>query len=157
MKTVSRWVITAAAVLLVGQGFYASVMDCAGAAEKDNDVEAVHRAGHAVHDGYRVEEIRYGAAMMREYITPTGVIFGLDWKGMIHPDVTDLLGSIAGTHPEGPADPGQAKKSKTDTEAEEVVIQKWGQPDDPHGRAYAPDLAPQGVKPDRMWLDWPAT
>jgi len=155
MNASLRWAIIFAAVLLIGQGLCTSVMAVGdGSAGQGESIMAAVRASRSVCDGYTVEEIRYGAAIMREYVAPTGVVFGIDWKGMIHPDVTQLLGSFAGTGPEealrAPGPP------KIDTEAEDVVIQKWGQPDDPHGRAYAPDLAPQGVKIDKMWLSWPA-
>ncbi len=150
-----KWTITFIAALLVVQGLCTSVIGaCAGSTQQDKKVMEAVRATSTVRDGYTVEEIHYGAAVMREYITPTGVVFGIDWKGMIHPDVTQLLGSFTDAYLEDLLQaPGQSKRLKIVVEAEEIVVRRWGQPADPHGRAYAPDLAPQGVKIDQMWLE----
>jgi hypothetical protein len=158
MNATLRWMIALTAMLLTGQGLCASAMGvCAGSVEQDRKVMAAVQASGAAHDGFTVEEVHFGTAVMREYIAPTGVVFAIDWKGMIHPDVTQLLGSVTEAYlGDLLRVPAQPKRRKVGVEADEIVLQKWGQPGEPHGRAYVPDLAPQGVKVDRMWLEWPA-
>ncbi len=153
-----RWTFIFIAALLVCQGVCTSVIGaCAHSAEADRKVMAAVQAANTVRDGYTVKEIHFGAAMMREYIAPTGVVFGIDWKGMIHPEVTQLLGSFTGAYLDDLLRiPDQPRRLKVDVEPEEIVVKTWGRPGDVHGRAYVRDLAPQGVRVDRMWLGWPA-
>jgi len=150
MNTWMRWTIALVAGLLVGLGLSSSTIDrCGDSAE--GKITAARAAG-TIHDGYTVQEIRYGAAVIREYVAPSGVVFGIDWRGMVHPDAQRLLGSFTNACPEDSSwIPGQGRR-KVRVEAKDDVIRKWGPPTDLHGRAYAPRLTPPGINVDKMWL-----
>ena len=102
-------------------------------------------------NGYTVHEIQSGSTTVREYVSPTGVVFGIAWNGRSHPDLTPLLGSYAGDYIEAqrntPRTPGRrAYTVKTDR----VVVEKWGHMRNLQGRAYAPALIPPGVSVDEI-------
>jgi hypothetical protein len=105
----------------------------------------------AVRKGYTVHEIRSDSTTVREYVSPSGVVFGIAWNGRIHPDLTPLLGTYSGEYNEAlgrtPREPGRRPYSvKTDR----VVVEKWGHMRNLQGRAYAPALIPPGVSIDEI-------
>lgn len=148
MKTRFGWELTllVAFLLVLGQGFSVRVRgNCADSAEKDSEIITAIRAASTVCYGYTVREIHYGKAAMREYIAPSGVIFGIDWKGMIQPDISQLLGSFADAYLEELLQaPCQQRNLKIKIEAENIVVRKWGPPGDIRGCAYVPGLVPPG-------------
>jgi hypothetical protein len=154
MKTgfVRAGVLIVVFLSLVGQEAFSMVKgNCAESIGSSREVIEPLSAAGAARDGYVVREIRYGAAAMREYITPSGVVFGIDWKGMIRPAVNQLLGSVTNGNPED-----LPRQMKGGGRTEDIVVQKWGSPAEPQGRAYMPELAPAGIKMEHIWLPWPA-
>ncbi|HUI67132.1 MAG TPA: DUF2844 domain-containing protein [Nitrospirota bacterium] len=102
-------------------------------------------------NGYTIHTIESDATKVREYISPNGVVFGIAWNGLIHPDLTPLLGSYAGEYQEAlrqtPRKPGRRRlQVKTD----HIVVEKWGHMRNLQGRAYAPALIPPGVSIDEI-------
>src|SRR4051794_28879693 len=53
---------------------------------------AAHRAT-MVHKSYTVQEATSASTTVREYVTLSGVVFAVAWKGLMHPDLTPLLGT----------------------------------------------------------------
>jgi len=109
------------------------------------------RGAAAVRNGYTVHELQSNSTTIREYVSPSGVVFGIAWNGRGHPDLTPLLGSYAGEYNEAlrqtPREPGRRPFSvKTDR----VVVEKWGHMRNLKGRAYAPALIPPGVSVDEI-------
>ena len=101
--------------------------------------------------GYTVHEIRSETITVREYVSPSGVVFGIAWNGLTHPDLTPLLGSYASEHQKAlnhvKRQPGRRYvKIKTDN----IVVEKWGHMRNLQGRTYAPALIPQGVSVDEI-------
>jgi len=48
----------------------------------------------STHDSYRVEHLAAAdGTVVREYVLPTGLVFGLAWEGPTVPDLTQLLGA----------------------------------------------------------------
>jgi len=95
---------------------------------------------------YTVQEITSDATLVREYLTASGVVFGVAWNGLVHPDLTTLLGSYASEY--------QAARQKTPhgrgqrhlrVRASRVVVETWGHMRNLRGRAYLPALLPEGV------------
>ncbi len=103
------------------------------------------------HTGYTVQEIVSDSGRVREYISPSGVVFGIAWNGLIHPDLMPLLGSYAGEYREAlrqaPRKPGR-RFSRVKTNR--LVVEKWGHMRNLQGRAYAPALIPPGVNVDEI-------
>ncbi len=60
-------------------------------------LKAVHRATTS-HNSYTVEEIVSDATTVREYVSSSGVVFGIAWNGYVQPDLTQLLGTYWGEY-----------------------------------------------------------
>ena len=113
-------------------------------------LSAVRRAT-TVRNGYTIHAIESDSAVVREYVSSSGVVFGIAWNGMVHPDLSQLLGSYAGEYQQAlqqtPRKPGRRRlQVKTDR----VVVEKWGHMRNLQGRACAPALIPPGVNIDEI-------
>ena len=113
-------------------------------------LSAVRRAA-TVHNGYTVHEIASGSTAVREYVSPSGIVFGIAWNGLIHPDLTQLLGTYAGEYEEAlQQTPRQPGRRRLQVKTNRVIVEKWGHMRNLQGRAYAPDLIPPGVNIDEI-------
>ena len=111
---------------------------------------AVHGPA-SVRSGYTVQEIRYGETAVREYLSPSGIVFGIAWNGLTHPDLTQLLGSYLNEYEEALRQgAGTGERSRLEVKTKGLVVEKWGHMRNLQGRAYAPELIPSGVKVDEI-------
>jgi hypothetical protein len=149
-------------ILLVCLGFSASFFTTAqqvqatlGASadsvESDRKALSASRRDTADRNGYTVYEVNSISTVVREYVSPSGVVFGIAWNGLIHPDLDQLLGSYVGEYQKAlqqtPRKPGQRLiQLKTDR----IVVEKWGHMRNLRGRAYDPALIPSGVNIDEI-------
>ncbi len=102
-------------------------------------------------NGYTIQEVKSDAVSVREYISPSGVVFGIAWSGLIHPDLTLLLGSYAGEYQEAlKQTPRKHGRRFSQVRTNRVVVEKWGHMRHLQGRAYAPALIPSGVSIDEI-------
>jgi hypothetical protein len=117
----------------------------------DETALVAKRASQTVRDGYTVQGLRSDSVTLREYVAPTGVIFAIAWDGLIHPDLTPLLGSFAGEYRtalrHAPREPGRRNQR---VETNQIVVEKWGHMRNLQGRAYVPALIPAGVSIDEI-------
>ena len=100
---------------------------------------------------YTVHEIVTDSTAVREYVSPSGIVFGIAWNGLVHPDLSSLLGAYAGEYREALRQTTRQRgrrhlRVKTDG----VIVEKWGHMRNLRGRAYAPALIPQGVRVDEI-------
>ena len=140
-----------AAALAAAPGVQAALGESADSIDSDRKALSAVRSVTTVHNGYTVHIIESASAVTREYVSSSGVVFGIAWNGMMHPDLSQLLGSYAGEYREAlqqiPRVPGRRRlQVKTDR----VVVQKWGHMRNLQGRAYAPALIPPGVNIDEI-------
>ena len=108
-------------------------------------LQAVHH-GTTPHKGYTVEEIVSDATAVREYVSSSGVVFGIAWNGYVHPDLTQLLGSYWGEY--SAAQQKAARKfgrKRQPLTTDNIVVEKWGHMRNLQGRAFVPGLIPAGV------------
>lgn len=103
-------------------------------------------------NGYTIQEIESDSIIIREYVSSAGIVFGIAWNGLIHPDLTPLLGSYAAEYQEAqqqtPRRPGHRPYQVVETNR--VIVEKWGHMRNLQGRAYAPALIPLGVSIDEI-------
>ncbi len=146
-------------VLLCG-GFLLAVYPSAAQATLGEPASAVETTGTApsaaqraaqTRNGYTTREIKTDAATVREFITPSGIVFGISWRGMAQPDLTSQLGGYADEYRKAAQKaPRQRGKRHHSVKAAGVVVEKWGHMRDMQGRAYVPSLMPPGVNADEI-------
>ena len=140
-----------AATLAAAQPLLAALGEPADSVAQDRKAMSAARGAATVHAGYTVQEVVSDSVTVREYISPAGIVFGIAWNGLTHPDLTPLLGSYAGEYAaavrHSQRKPGRRPvQVKTDR----IVVEKWGHMRNLQGRAYAEVLIPPGVSIDEI-------
>lgn len=118
------------------------------AASVASDKESLHgsRITKSAGKGYEIQEIQSDATYVREYLSPEGIVFAIAWNGLVHPDLTHLLGSYRAEYEQAlQATPRTPGRRSLKVQADRVIVEKWGHMRNLQGRAYAPDLMPAGV------------
>ena len=119
--------------------------------ESDRKALSGARRAATARDGYTVHEVVSDANTVREYVSSSGVVFGIAWNGLSHPDLTPLLGSYVDEYKQAakqtPRKPGHRSLQ---VKANRVVVEKWGHMRNLQGRAYVPALIPPGVSVDEI-------
>lgn len=140
-----------AAVFAMAQQVEATLGESVDSVETDRKAFSAVQSSATGHKGYTVKEIESDSNLVREYVSPSGVVFGIAWNGLLHPDLSQLLGSYSGEYNNAlrktPRRQGQRRlRVKTNG----VVVEKWGHMRNLQGRAYAPALVPEGVNIDEI-------
>jgi hypothetical protein len=120
----------------------------------DSDQQQMQGAKRAVRNAqsYSAHEFRaQSGTVVREFVSPGGKVFGVAWQGPRIPDLRQLLGSY------------YAEFERATTEARSIrhrgplviqepglVVQSGGHMRAYTGRAYAPDLLPEGVRAEEI-------
>jgi hypothetical protein len=100
---------------------------------------------------YTVYQLEYDGTSVREYASPSGIVFGIAWNGLVHPDLTPLLGTYASEYREALARTARKYGERhLEVKAAHVIVQKWGHMRNLQGRAYTADLIPAGVSIDEI-------
>jgi hypothetical protein len=104
-------------------------------------------------DAYTVHEIKASAnTVVKEYVSPAGKVFAITWRGQFIPNMQQLLGTYFDRY-------AQAAKAQRESHVGHrplniqqagLVFQNGGHMRSYFGRAYAPDMVPQGVSPDAL-------
>ncbi|MBF0567139.1 MAG: DUF2844 domain-containing protein [Nitrospirae bacterium] len=140
-----------AAVLLPVRRVYATLGEYGDSVEPDRKALSAVKRGTQVYNGYTVEEIDSDATTIREYISPAGIVFGIAWNGLIHPDLKQLLGSYSGEYESALRQTTRKHGVRSlQVKTDRVVVEKWGHMRNLKGRAYVPDLIPSGVGIDEI-------
>ncbi len=149
-------------VLLLGMGLFlvflmparqtlAALGQSVESVESDRASLSAVRGAMTAHRDYTVHEIKTESTVVREYVSPAGIVFAVAWNGLVHPDLTELLGTYAGEYQEALRLTPQTKgRRQLQVKTNRVVVEKWGHIRDMKGRAYAPDLVPAGVSIDAI-------
>lgn len=119
----------------------------------ESDRNALSAVRHDVSAGraYIIHEVSADSATVREYVSSSGTVFGIAWRGLMHPDLAILLGSYFGEYNEAlKHTPRPSGQRRIQVRAPRVVVEKWGHMRNLHGRAYVSDLVPEGVSIDEI-------
>ncbi len=112
---------------------------------------ALMRVEHT--DLYAVHELRAATGtVVREFVSPAGIVFAVAWHGPWLPDLRQLLGSHFDDYVQA------ARSAKADqsghrpllVETSGLVVQLGGHPRAFVGRAYLTQLLPPGVQADAI-------
>jgi hypothetical protein len=113
-----------------------------------SDRKASSAVQHATttRNGYTVQEFTSEANAVREYVSPSGVVFAVAWNGLSQPDLTSLLGTYVDEYQQALRQtPSQKGKRHSQVRAKRVIVEKWGHMRNLQGRAYISALIPSGV------------
>ena len=140
------------ALLAIAQQTQAALGESADSVESDRKALSAVKHATTVRNGYTVQEFALDGTLVREYVSPSGIVFGIAWNGLTYPDLTPLLGSYASEYQaalrQTPRRPGLRRHQVVKTDR--VVVEKWGHMRNLQGRAYAPALIPPGVNIDAI-------
>ena len=97
---------------------------------------------------YSVHEITTATGMtVREYVAG-GKVFGFAWRGITAPDLRQLLGSYYGEFAQAASTPHPINHHHLSVETTGLRVYSAARSRSFYGRAWAPDLIPQGVSTD---------
>jgi len=129
----------------------ASLGGAVGSVESDRRALAADRLPTRAGTGYQVHEVDAAGTRVRQYVSSTGVVFGVAWDGLVRPDLDLLLGAYAadwrGADREVPRSRGRRSRAVT---TPNLVVETWGHMRHVQGRAYLPAILPAGVKADEI-------
>lgn len=95
--------------------------------------------------GYRVQETVASGIQIKEYINDSDVVFAVTWRGVVKPDLEDLLGSTYKAFKSNDAKTNSQVQGRLKTvQTDKAVVQLHGHPRDLRGLAYLKDLLPIG-------------
>jgi len=132
-------------VLLLG-----STSSWAVLGEYGNSVASDQQHMHAqlrevVRQGYSVKQLSSAdGRMVREYVSPAGLVFGVSWQGPTMPDLRQLLGSYFGQLQQA----SQSRRQRHGplvVQTKDFVLVSGGHMRSFRGRAYVPSLLPANV------------
>ena len=134
--------------LLLGSAFcapaWAALGDAVGSVTSDSQVLAA-RAQVAKHAAFTVQELHTPTgAVIRDFITPSGVVFAVSWRGPFKPSMALLLGRYFGDYARAPRSPGSTR-SRLVIEQPQLVVHAGGHMRSFAGIAYVPQLLPAHV------------
>ena len=139
------------ATLAVVQQAGATLGGSADSVSTDRKALSAVRGATTVQPGYTVQEITSDATKVREYVSPGGIVFAIAWNGLMHPDLTTLLGSYVAEYKQALENtPRQMGMRRSEVRGSRVVVEKWGHMRNLQGRAYIPALIPPGVNLDEI-------
>ncbi|MGD0915174.1 MAG: DUF2844 domain-containing protein [Thermodesulfobacteriota bacterium] len=140
-----------AAMLATAYRVQATLGESADSVESDREALSAARSATTFRKEYTIQEIDFDATIVREYVSPSGMVFAIAWNGLVHPDLTQLLGSYADEYERALAKaPREWDRSRHRVKTNQVVVEKWGHMRNLQGRAYAPALIPPGVSLDEI-------
>ena len=124
-----------------------------GGNESSINTDRVHVQGALVRiartDAYTLHELQSATGVaIREFVSPTGTVFGVAWQGPWMPDLRQILGTYFDDYQRALAARGDRKRrGPVSIETPGLVVQVSGHQRSFSGRAYDPQLVPQGVDP----------
>ena len=113
-------------------------------AQMGASVRITRTATHAVH-----ELQAPGGQVIREYVSPSGIVFGVVWQGASKPDLKQLLGDHFEEVQQALQRRG-VRRGPVVINEPGVVFEMGGHMRAFAGRAYLPQLLPSGVQADAI-------
>jgi hypothetical protein len=97
---------------------------------------------------YTVHEIQASTGtLVREYVSPAGIVFGVAWRGPARPDLQQVFGSYYDQFIQAAKEAKSARPGRRPLNIQQpgLVVYSGGHMGNLFGKAYIPQLLPQGV------------
>jgi hypothetical protein len=144
---------------LIGLGLPLLAFSISASAELGGDVASVQndqarmKATLKVTEAqaYTVQEITSPeGTVVKEFVSPAGKVFAVVWKGHFMPDLQQLLGTYFVQFSQAAQSQQASHRARRVLSINEpgLVVQSAGRMRSYHGRAYVPEMIPQGVGPE---------
>jgi len=104
-------------------------------------------------ESYTVHEIQVAdGTVVREYASPEGKVFAVAWHGPWPPDMRQLLGNYFEQYVQAAKAQSAARMGRRPLMIEQpgLVVQHGGHPRAFSGKAYVPEMLPQGVRAEDL-------
>jgi hypothetical protein len=89
----SSWLVLALGTLFPAASAHATLGESAESIQKDKENISILSERTQSFGRFSVHEYASGATRVRQYISPSGVVFGIHWIGRTHPPLDHLLGT----------------------------------------------------------------
>ncbi len=127
----------------------------APAATAGAQAKSVQRPGTAdtgAVDNYTTNEIHTAAGgVVTEYVSKSGVVFGISWRTPMMPDLHELLGAYFPSYEQAAsASRSNGRRGPVSIDSPDLVLQSGGRMRDYRGSAYVPGLLPPNVPGDAI-------
>jgi hypothetical protein len=98
---------------------------------------------------YSLHEMQaQNGTVIREFVSPQGKVFGVSWHGSAIPDLQQLLGSYYAEFVH--AAPIRRSHGPVSIQTPNFIIQSGGHQRALSGRAYVPEMLPEGVRAEEI-------
>jgi hypothetical protein len=112
--------------------------------------EAEERLQPSSPNSYTVDQISTPAGVtVNEYLSASGTVFAVSWRGPRPPDLSQLLGSYFTEYQTAAAEPHRQRRHLV-LKTQELVVETGGHMRDLRGRAYIPSLLPPNVSTEEI-------
>jgi len=97
-------------------------------------------------EGYSIQQITSrDGTVVKEYVSPQGLVFGISWRGPAMPNLQELLGAYFAQWQQ--AQRSQAhRRGPLVLRTDKLVVESGGHLRAFHGRAYVPNLMPNNIR-----------
>ena len=93
-------------------------------------------------EGYSVQQINStDGTVVKEFVSPSGTVFGISWAGPTMPNLSQLLGTYFTQFEQAPRSSVRRHGPMT-VRTDQLVVESGGHMRSFHGRAYATGLLP---------------
>ena len=102
---------------------------------------------------YKVQEIAAPTGtVVREYVSTSGKVFAVAWQGPWPPDMRQILGNYFGQYQQAAQTQANSRAGRHPLIIQQsgFVLQAGGHMRSFAGRAYIPDMVPQGVSAEAL-------
>ena len=146
LRVAAAYLCVALVTLSDAPGAWATLGERADSIANDSHALSAAAPTTVTRAKYSMQELKAETTTVREYLTPEGVVFAVAWNGLVHPDLRVLLGCYDEEYRGALAQQQRLQgRRQKHVRSQRLVVETWGHMRNLQGRAYLPELVPEGV------------
>ena len=147
-----------AQLLVVSEASYAALGEKRETLETDRAAEPAYKKSTEAHSSFSIRVTQGQGFTLKEYVTQSGVVFGITWTGKVPLNLSDIFGSYLTDYQQA-ADKAATQKRPTRLrmrvphvliQGSQVTFERFGQGPSTHSRAVVSQLIPAGVSANEI-------